>query len=297
MSNQTNDIFNHAVLIQLNATCWSPSKQLPPSVMEKIGNSNWVKGRRILIQPDVLKPIKAVIGRARTLLKKQALPFIIQGVSLSPIDCLPYIQNSLEELKGEYESHVNDFLNQYPLAVDAAKCAVGEDLFNPSDYPLDVRDKFRFQWRFFQMNFPQRSNIISAEVYEQELNKFQNMMQETQDLCVMGLREEFQQLISHITERLTGENGGKPKIFKSSMIGNLNEFTDGFTNRNIFNDDELSNLVDQAKRIINGVDPEDLRNDDIFRHKIAEDMKSVKASIDEAIEDMPRRRLRLPEAA
>ena len=67
--------------------------------------------------------------------------------------------------------------------------------------------------------------------------------------------------------------------------------------RSVFNevkmDDDLEQLVNQAKRIINGVDPDDLRNDHVFRNRISEQMNAVKQEIDQSIEDMPRRKLRL----
>ena len=104
------------------------------------------------------------------------------------------------------------------------------------------------------------------------------------DFCVSALEDAI-------------DNYGKPKIFKSSMVSNLTDFMDNFKNRDLFEDSELGELIEQAKAIVSGLSPDDLRSDDIFRHKIAEDMKSVKEQIDTAIEDMPRRRLRLPEAA
>ena len=35
---------------------------------------------------------------------------------------------------------------------------------------------------------------------------------------------ELAKLVSHLTERLSGQDDGKPKVFRDSMIENLTEF-------------------------------------------------------------------------
>lgn len=54
------------------------------------------------------------------------------------------------------------------------------------------------------------------------------MMEETRDLAMAALREEFAGIVSHTAERLSGEEDGKPKRFKSSMLQEMHDFLDSF---------------------------------------------------------------------
>ena len=117
-------------------------------------------------------------------------------------------------------------------------------------------------------------------------------MEETREIAMTALRTEFGQLVTHLTERLNGDDG-KPKVLKSSMFNKMHEFLDGFRTRNIFDDDKLVELTDQALSIIGGVSSYGLQYNDVMRKKIQKDMNSLKEAVDEAIEEIPRRKIRL----
>ena len=53
---------------------------------------------------------------------------------------------------------------------------------------------------------------------------------------------ELAQLISHLTERLSGREDGKPRIFRDSAIGNLQEFFERFQDLNVRSNEELDRL-------------------------------------------------------
>ena len=59
------NIFQKACLIQLSTSCWQGSRMLDAAIMEQIGNSEWLKGRKYLVNPETLNPIRAVISRTR----------------------------------------------------------------------------------------------------------------------------------------------------------------------------------------------------------------------------------------
>jgi len=66
---------------------------------------------------------------------------------------------------------------------------------------------------------------------------------------------ELGKLVAHLTERLSGQVDGKPKIFRDSAIGNLSEFFDRFRQLNVRSNEQLDALVADAQRIVRGVDP------------------------------------------
>ncbi|MGA2228734.1 MAG: DUF3150 domain-containing protein [Syntrophobacteraceae bacterium] len=289
---QDENIFQKACLVQLSTGCWQGCTALGSNLMEKIGNSEWLRGAKVLIDPDCLSSVRSVLSKARAHLQKAALPFPIHGLTLVPKETLSRIDESLCQMKSEFEAEVQNFVESYEGEREKARESLGQ-LFNEADYPIDVRRKFRFEWRFITLDIPGKSGILSPELYEREKEKFQVLMEETRELATVALREEFAGIVRHMVERLSGEEDGKPKKFKNSMMEKMGEFLDSFGDRNLFNDDKLAELVDQAREVMNGLSTDELRQDANLRSYIAEEINQLRVAVDGALEDLPRRKIRL----
>lgn len=286
------NIFQKACLVQLSTGCWQGCTALGSNLMEKIGNADWLKGAKVLVDPDCLSSVRSVLSKARTHLQKAALPFPIHGLTLVPKETLSRIDETLCEMKSEFEGEVEKFTENYENEREKARESLGH-LFNEADYPINVRQKFRFEWRFITLDVPGKSGILSPELYEREKEKFQTLMEETRELATLALREEFAGIVRHMVERLSGEEDGKPKKFKNSMMEKMGEFLDSFGDRNLFNDDKLAELVAQARDVVNGLSTDELRQDANLRKYIADEMNHLRISVDGALEDLPRRKIRL----
>jgi len=287
------DIFKKACLIQLSTSVWQGARTLEPALMEKLSQGNeWVKARKLLINPELLGPIKTSVHQARNMVQQFALPFPITSIYLIPKESLGHVDQRLEEFKERFWSKVNDFEDQYDLAREEAKQFLGE-LFNESDYPEDIATRFNFEWRFLTIDVPGKSNILTPEIYEREKQKFISMMEETKELAMSALREEFGEIVHNLMDRLNGNGNGTMKTFKASMLNKMHEFLDAFGSKNVFNDDQLAELVTQAKSIISGLSPYGLQYNKTIREKITGEMNQLKTAIDGAIEDAPRRKIRM----
>jgi hypothetical protein len=105
---------------------------------------------------------------------------------------------------------------------------------------------------------------------------------------------ELNRLVSHLTERLSGGDDGKPKVFRDSAVENLREFFTRFQQLNIRSNADLDTVVDQARRILNGVEPQQLRDNASRRQQIASQLAAVQASVDGMLVDRPRRTIIRP---
>jgi hypothetical protein len=286
-----NQIFDKACLGKLSTACWQGSKMLEPTYVSQLGDQDWIRARKLLVNPDKLNAIKAVVGRARCYLQKTALPFPISGLTLIPKDAILDIDATLADFQIEFWQEVESFLDIYELARAEAKRSL-DNLFNEADYPIDIREKFRFQWQFLTLSVPGKNSVLNPALYEQEKQKFLALMDETRDLAIFALREEFKGLIDHMVDRLTGDEDGKPRQFKGSMVEKMNEFLENFCTRNIFQDNELSELVSHCKAVVSGINPDQLRNSDFVREHVASAMSRIKETVDENLINIPRRKIR-----
>jgi hypothetical protein len=77
------------------------------------------------------------------------------------------------------------------------------------------------------------------------------------------------------------------------MFNKLRDFLDDFGTRNIFEDNVLVELSEQARELIERVSPDGIKKNDVMRQRIKNGMDELKSAIDAAIEDMPRRKIRM----
>ena len=291
MSNAEN-MFKEAALIQLTATCWSIDKKLPQELLSDVGNPDFLKGKKLLLNPESTALIKQVIGKARNYLRKIALPFPIVGCLLIPKKLIPDAQEYLTKLEWDYNSCVDDFLRWYPQEVDDARESLGE-LFDETDYPTKetIRDKFKFTWRYVTVG-PSNSRVLPPSVYRQEMAKFQNLMEQARVDALSALRQEFVDLVSNITDKLSGSEDGKPKRLRESSVANLMNFLNNFSERNLFEDENLQALVEQCRSIISGTSAERIRSNTQVKEKIHSEMSALLDGISDDFVDLPRRKLR-----
>ena len=64
-----------------------------------------------------------------------------------------------------------------------------------------------------------------------------------------------------------------------------------FRELNVGSGPQLDELVNQAQRIIHGVQPQELRDNDSIRQHIASSLAGVQASLDGMLVDRPRRKI------
>lgn len=288
------DIFKKACLIQLTSSVWQCSRVLNQKILaEKIGQENeWLRGRKFLINPELLGPIKTAVQQARQTIQRHSLPFPITSIYLVPKEALTAIDERLQYFKERFWNKVQDFEALYGAAKEEAAAVLGNDLFNEADYPADIMSKFKLDWRYLELSTPAKSRILSPEIYEREKEKFTNLMEETREMAMIALRTEFSGVLNAMIERLTS-NDGKPKMISNAMFNKLNEFLDDFSTRNIFEDEELAGIIEQAKSVVSGVSPYGLKYNDVLQKKITKGMSDVNAAINASIEEIPRRRLKL----
>ncbi len=290
---ENENIFQRACLIQLSTSIWQGSRIVSPAVMKKMGQkSEWLRGRKYLVNPELLGPVKTASHQARNTINKFALPFPINGISLIPKESLTVVDEALHGYRERFWSKVRDFEAVYGAAREEAQGVLGE-LFNEADYPTDILRKFRFEWRFLVLGLPGQSMILSPEIYEREVKKFREMMEETRNMAVTALAQEFSKVVENLVERLKGDDSGKPRIINGAMFNKLNEFLDNFSTKNIFDDARLAELTEQAREVIGGVSSFGLKYDTELRESVNRQMSELKEAIDGAIEDLPRRKLRI----
>src|SRR5690606_6980996 len=123
------------------------------------------------------------------------------------------------------------------------------------------------------------------EIYEQECSRIRSRFDEAVQLAEQAFIDELSGLVSHLSERMSGSEDGKPKIFRDSAIDNLHDFFERFQRLNVSSSSELDELVTRARGVFRGVQPQSLRNGTTLRQQVATQLSGVQSVLDGLLVD------------
>ena len=236
------------------------------------------------------KAVTSVKGRIVAFWKSMSLPYPEPGIRLIRQDNIATFNTKMETLKLELAEAVRGLDRHYSELKMAARDRLGS-LYNPLDYPAELTGLFQVSWDFPSVEPPNYLQELSPELYQQECERVAARFDEAVRLAEQAFIEELQDLVSHLTERLTGQADGKPKVFRDSAVNNLAEFFQRFQQLNIRSNDDLDQLVTQCQDIVRSVEPQSLRDDQGLRQQVATELSQVENVLDSLLVDRPRRNI------
>ncbi|QDU76853.1 hypothetical protein Pan97_39100 [Bremerella volcania] len=248
-------------------------------------------GKKLLdTSHPAFKAVTAIRGRAVAYWKGVSLPFPEPGIRLIRQDSITDFDQQIAEFREELDEAVAELDRHYDELRSLARERLG-DLFDLSDYPTTLIGMFAIEHDYPSVEPPNYLRQLSPELYEQECRRVQSRFDEAAQLAEQAFVDELARLVDHITERLSGELDGKPKVFRDSAVTNLSEFFERFRALNVRSNEELDQLVGRAQQVLGGVEPQQLRDNGVFRQQIATQLAGVQSSLDGLLVDRPRRNI------
>jgi hypothetical protein len=205
-----------------------------------------------------------------------SLPYVEPGLRLIRQADIPAFVHTLEGFRDELHAAEEQLHAVYEeVKVDASR-RLGR-LFNPADYPPAIRGLFHVAWDFPSVEPPSYLMRVAPEVFEEERRRVLTRFEEAVRLAEQAFATEFGRLLAHLTERLTNGATGERRVFRDSAVTHLRDFFARFQQLNVRSNAELDALVEEAQRLVQGVSPQDLRDNDSLRQQIATEMTRVRA--------------------
>lgn len=283
--------------VRVMFTWFGTRKTLTPEQKEQAAESFGAEGeflsagKKLLdTRHEAFKAVTAVRGRVVKLWKSQSLPFPEAGIRLIRQDDVAGFDVQMTTCRAELHEAVERLDRHYAELVNAARRRLGS-LFDSSDYPSSLLGLFGLAWEFPSVEPPNYLRELSPELFRQEQQRVMTRFDEAVRLAEEAFATELSRLVSHLAERLSGQEDGKPKIFRDTAIENFQEFFARFRTLNIRSNVELDELVDQARDVIRGVEPQELRDSQSMRQQVTSDMSRLQAGLDQWITDRPRRNI------
>jgi len=248
-------------------------------------------GKKLIdVKHPAFKAVSSVKNKAVRYFREVSLPYPEAGIRLIRPDRLDEVNRQMEAFREDLGDAVYHLDRAYAHLKALARERLGT-LYNEGDYPPSLSGLFAVSWDFPSIEPPSYLEQLNPEVYRQECQRVQQRFSEAVQLAEQAFTEELAKLISHLTERLSGTDDNRPKIFRDSVIDNLTEFFDRFRQLNIGSNEQLDGLVSDARRIIRGVRPQMLRDDTNLRQHVATEMSRVQSVLDGLLINQPRRNI------
>lgn len=236
------------------------------------------------------RAVTGVRGRIVQYWKGMTLPYAEPGVRLIRLDQIDSFNRRMVEFRDELDEAAEQLDSCYEELRSAARSRLGQ-LFNPQDYPPALRSFFTVDWDYPSVEPPSYLQQVNPELYEQECRRVAARFDEALQLAEQAFCDELSQLIAHLNERLTGSGDGKPKVFRDSAVTNLTEFFKRFRNLNVRSNEQLDELVSETQQIVQGIEPQSLRDNRVLRQTMAAELAELRTSLVTLLVDRPRRNI------
>ena len=248
-------------------------------------------GKKLLdTSHPAFKAVTAIRSSAIAYWKACSLPFPEPGIRLIRQATIDEFNAKMISFRQQLADAVGQLSEQYGELRIVARERLG-NLFDAGDYPATLEGQFGIEHDFPNVDPPSYLQQLSPELYQQECQRMQSRFNEAVQLAEQAFIDELARLVEHLSERLSGTDDGKPKVFRDTAVTNLTEFFERFRQLNVRSNADLDALVVNAQRIVQGIEPQRLRDNISLRQHVSSQMAVVQAGLDQILVDRPRRNI------
>jgi hypothetical protein len=291
-----------AAAVRVRFTWWGTHKALAPGQKADVGLACaadarlLTAGKRLVdLRHPALRRLTSVKGRASACWRGLTLPYVEPGVRLLRQSDVPRFQHLMEGFRDELHEAAAHLAQVFAEIQADAQQRLGR-LYNPQDYPEDVRGLFDLSWDFPSVEPPAYLLRVSPELYAEERARVAARFEEAVHLAEQAFVRELTALVDHLRDRLQPGPDGTAKVFRGAVLRNFREFLERFATLSIDSHPELDALVEQARGLLEGVTPEGVRTTTEVRDQLHAGMSAVREQLDGLVANAPRRRIIRPTA-
>jgi len=277
MTNTTRyNIDTCAMLTEFNASVWT-ARKLDKSATEEIVTSKNAAAKdaarvnkSLLAGRSELEDIQSMIGRARSFVYDNTLPWSDSGLRLLPTINFERFAAKMNAFEEEFAMMVQAFVDIYPTLITAQAMALG-DMFKRDEYPTQNAIMTKFAFRVNYLPVPTAGDFrvdVGNAAMDDIKAKLERIAQERVDAAMQDVRARLGDHLKRMSDRLTTdyvEGEAKARRFHDSLVDGALELCDITKSLNVVNDLDLEAARKALEVALCGVDPKDLRKDEGLR--------------------------------
>jgi hypothetical protein len=275
-----------SMLTEFNASVWTARKLDKSATEEVVSNKNAKAkdaarvNKHLLAGRPELDVIQQLVGRARTYVYDNTLPWSDSGLRLLPTINFEKFATKMNEFEDEFTDTVKKFVDIYPTLITAQAMALG-DMFKRDDFPTQNELLTKFAFRVNYLPVPTSGdfridvgNAATAELRE----RLERVTKERVDSAMADIRMRLRDHLARMSDRLTTDYVGgeaKPRRFHDTLVDGALELCDLAKALNVVNDPDLERSRAHLEQVLTGVTPTDLRKNEAIRQDVKKNVDSI----------------------
>lgn len=221
-----------------------------------------------LFPQNPLSKLEKHTGQWRNWNYKNTLPWLDEGMRIKPaVDWIDY-QRESNVWKSKSETFRDQFLADYDKHIDRASKILGErGLFHPEDYPTQDAAFHRFSFTLDVFPIPSRQDF-RVKFAEDDMKDLQDSLDEKIERASALAEQDLWLQLSKPVRAMADKLKDPTAIFRDTLIGNVLDIVDRIPKLNILDNAELTQLRDEVREKLVGVNPDSLRTDVVQRKAV-----------------------------
>lgn len=283
-------IASSAVLIDLSISTWTGRKLDKRASNDVTASNNAAKGvanvhKKLLGDCAELDAVQKFAANARNAHYAMTMPWSDLGLRLCPtkkyIDANGY-ERTMTELQNEFSRLTDAFLQAYDWEIQNAALKLGA-LFSHDDYPTRDSLAAKFKFRFTAMPLPDVGDWrldIGNEAAASLREQYEKFYGEQLTKAMQDVWERAHEALSKMSERLDYAGKEDRKVFRDTLVTNVQEIVDLLGTMNVTNDPAMTDAHKRLDAAMQGITPDALREDPYLRAQTKREVDAVKKIID-----------------
>jgi len=251
-----------------------------------------VKASKKLLDTNhkLYRAVTSILSKVRQYWNLASVEYPVRGVRLIRKSRIEEFETQMGDYREQLRVALQELDNAYQVLCDDARQSLGE-LWNLEDYPATISQEFGFSWDYPAIEPPDMLRELHPDIWARQQAQVAAQFEQAAVAMEAAFAEELQRLVSHLSERLSGDDDGKPKTFRDSAIENFGEFFERFRKVSVGSSEQLDAVITQAMGLLAGKDPKDVRKSGDVRAELATGLAEVQSRLESLIVERPTRKI------
>lgn len=243
---------------------------------------------------DELKAISTVLSQTRSDFIYRTIPYVEKGVRLLRKNDLEGFIESFKERQEELEEALRKADAHYEEIIEAQRAVIGLELFDRNDYPETFAGSVAIEWSTFNFEPNEELLKLAPSTYRREQQRVRQQFEESIAIFEEECKREMADMVQALLEKLKpAEEGEKKKVFRESTADNLREFFDRFEKLGVFSDQQMVELVNQARTALGDTKMSQVKKDKFRKAELSRAFQKVNETLETMLVDQAERSIDL----
>lgn len=254
------------------------------SLNTQADESRFKHNKKLLELPELAAIVKAD-NAIRLLVDAYCIPYM-EGTRICPWKNVPKVRELVKAyITVERPTLVDCAAEAYDGGVKQAEVDLKEH-FNPLDYPTkeDFKKAYSASFQVRSFSTPDKLQKIDPMFFEEEEQKAKQMYQSAVSEFVSNLRVTAFDMVAELLDKLSDNDDGKKKRLRPERLQAIKDFIAGFDALNVASDSTLQGELKKLNALVDGVDVEQIRENEGFKLEFTQKVKELKSSMGKLVE-------------